>query len=119
VSLSVIDISILTEHTDHFMSSNHKTAVHQAGFRKIRLTQANMHVSTMMHTLLCLVLRKVRSNTTTKLSRSAHLRLHIEIERLCLSEVKNNILATHFSDGALNSRWTIVLVSLELVVSGI
>jgi hypothetical protein len=78
-----------------------------------------MLVSVVMHTLLCLVLRKVRSGTTTELSRSAPLRLHIEIETLCLSEVKNKDLATGFSDRALDSRWTTVLVSLELVISGI
>jgi hypothetical protein len=78
-----------------------------------------MLVSVVMHTLLCLVLGKVRSGTTTELSRSAPLRLHIEIETLCLSEVKDKDLATGFSDRALDSRWTTVLVSLELVISGI
>lgn len=81
-----------------------------------------MHILVLVLTasyILYLVLRDFRSGTITKLSRSAHLRLHIEIETLCLSEVNENGLATRSSDRALDSRWTTVLVSLELVMSGI
>jgi hypothetical protein len=75
-----------------------------------------MHVSVVIHILL----RKVQSDATTELTRSATSRLDIGIETLCLSEVKDNNLATRFfSDRALDSRWTTVLVSLELLVSGI